>query len=128
MKLYVQMVAMLVLTSSTALFAQNKTQAAEPVAWGALSGNSSCVIFAEGRKTSGRFYGVAVTTKTVGKLIYVEAQNYTFDQKEVLEMQENMDSLMQRAQKDHVKFVKIPEKYSPELLEKARTSCKSNPQ
>jgi len=24
----------------------------------------------------------------------------------------------------HVKFVKIPEKYSPDLLEKARASCK----
>jgi hypothetical protein len=35
-----------------------------------------------------------------------------------------MDSLMQHAQKDRIKFVKIPEKYSPELLEKARTMCK----
>ncbi len=37
-----------------------------------------------------------------------------------------MDSLMQMAQKDHVKFVKIPEKYSPELLDKARAACKSD--
>ncbi len=86
------------------------------------------MIFAEGHKTSGRFYGVAVTTKTVGKLTLVEAQNYTFNQKEVLESQENMNNLMQIAQKDHVKFVKIPEKYSPELLEKARASCKSDAQ
>jgi hypothetical protein len=27
--------------------------------------------------------------------------------------------------KDRIKFVKIPEKYSPELLEKARASCKA---
>ena len=104
--------------------AQSKEKQAEPTAWGALSGNASCVIFAEGHKTSGRFYGVAVTTKTVGKLTLIETQNYSFDQKEIAETQENMDTLMQIARKDHVKFVKIPEKYSPELLEKARATCK----
>lgn len=116
------------LLTSLATSAQSKAQGAEPVAWGALSGSSSCVIFAEGHKTSGRFYGVAVTTKTVGKLTVIEAENYTFDQKEVLETQENMDNLLQLARKDHVKFVKIPEKYSPELLEKARASCKADAQ
>jgi hypothetical protein len=43
----------------------------------------------------------------------------------LLETQDVMNDLMQRAQKDHVKFVKIPEKYSPDLLEKARAMCKS---
>jgi hypothetical protein len=114
----------LLFTTVVALSAQNKAQPSEPIAWGALSNNASCVIFAEGHKTSGRFYGVAVTTKTVGKLTLVETQNYTFAQKEVLETQENMDNLMLMAQKDRVKFVKIPEKYSPDLLEKARASCK----
>jgi hypothetical protein len=95
-----------------------------PVVWGALTQNAGCVIFQEGRKTSGMFWGVAVTTKSVGKLTVIETQNYTLDQKEFLETQENMDELMQRAQKDLVKFVKIPEKYSPELLERARALCK----
>ncbi len=36
-----------------------------------------------------------------------------------------MNNLMQLAEKDHIKFVKIPEKYSPDLLEKARASCKA---
>ncbi|MDQ2835475.1 MAG: hypothetical protein M3Y50_17385, partial [Acidobacteriota bacterium] len=63
--------------ASVARAAQNKAAESEPVAWGAISGNSSCVIFAEGHKTSGRFYGVAITTKTVGKLTLVEAQNYS---------------------------------------------------
>jgi hypothetical protein len=106
--------------------AQSQTQSADPVVWGALSGNTSCVIFAEGHKTSGRFYGIAITTKTVGKLTLIEAQNYTFTQKEVLETQENMDNLMRMAQKDRVKFVKIPEKYTPALLDEARASCKSD--
>ena len=68
---------------------------------------------------------MAVTTKTVGKLTVIETQNYALDQKEFLETQETMDNLMQKAQKDHVKFVKIPEKHSPDLLEKARASCTS---
>lgn len=123
MKRFVRAFAVVCLLAPLAGSAQNSAPNPEPIAWGALSGNSSCVIFAEGHKTSGRFYGIAVTTKTVGKLTLVETQNYSFDQKEVLETQENMNDLMLRAQKDHVKFVKIPEKYSPDLLEKARATC-----
>jgi Spy/CpxP family protein refolding chaperone len=107
-------------------FAADKAANQDPVVWGALSQNTGCVIFKEGHKTTGMFWGVAVTTKTVGKLTVLETQDYTLDQKEILETQENMNDLMRRAQKDHVKFVKIPEKYSPNLLEKARTSCKSD--
>jgi hypothetical protein len=128
MKISTCVVTCLMLTAVSALSGQNKAQQSEPIAWGLLSGNSSCVIFAEGHKTSGRFYGVVMTAKTVGKLTLVETQNYTFNQKEVLETQENMDNLMRMAQKDHIKFVKIPEKYSPDLLEKARASCKSEAQ
>ena len=128
MKISTLIVAGIVLTNSISFSAQNKSQDPEPVVFGMLSNNSSCVIFAEGHKTSGKFYGIAVTTKTVGKLTLIETQNYTFNQKEVIETQENMDNLMQMAQNDHVKFVKIPEKYSPELLEKARASCKSGAQ
>jgi hypothetical protein len=107
-------------------FAADKSANQDPVVWGALSQNAGCVIFKEGHKTSGMFWGVAVTTKTVGKLTVIETQDYTLDQKEILETQDNMNDLMRRAQKDHVKFVKIPEKYSPDLLEKARASCKSD--
>jgi hypothetical protein len=104
--------------------AGKKAQNQEPVVWGALTQNAGCVIFEEGRKTKGMFWGVAVTTTSVGKLTVIETQNYTLDETEFLETQETMDSLMQHAQKDRIKFVKIPEKYSPELLEKARTMCK----
>ena len=128
MKLSAHVVAGLAFVLPLTLCAHSTAQAPEPTAWGVLARNSSCVIFAEGHKTSGRFYGIAVTTKTVGKLTLIETQNYTFSQKEVLETQENMNNLMQIAQKDHIKFVKIPEKYSPELLEKARASCKADAQ
>ncbi len=117
-------VMVLALVTPAVLSAEKKVQATDPVMWGILSNNSGCVIFAEGHQTSGRFYGIAATTKTLGKLTLIETQNYAFDQKVVLETQENIDNLMRIAQKDHIKFVKIPEKYSPELLEKARASCK----
>ena len=126
MKIPAYIIAALLLAIPMMLSAQDQAPGSGPIAWGILSGNASCVIFAESHKTSGRFYGVAVTTKTVGKLTLVEAQNSTFDQKQVLETQENIDALMQTAQKDRIKFVKIPEKYSPELLEKARATCKAD--
>jgi hypothetical protein len=104
--------------------ADKKPQGQRPIVWGILTNNTGCVIFKEGHKTSGMFWGVAVTTKTVGKLTVIETQNYTLDQDVVLETQENMNDLMLRAQTDHIKFVKIPEKYTPELLDKARAMCK----
>ncbi|HEY0794967.1 MAG TPA: hypothetical protein VGD64_04230 [Acidisarcina sp.] len=128
MKISAHIVAAFVLTLPVALCAQKNAQPSEPTTWGIFTGNTSCVIFAEGHKTTGRFYGIAVTTKTVGKLTLIETQNYTFNQKEVLETQENMNNLMQLAQKDLIKFVKIPERYSPDLLDKARASCKSDAQ
>jgi hypothetical protein len=97
----------------------------DPIVWGMLTHNAGCVIFAEGHKTKGMFWGVAVTATVTGKLTVIEAQNYTLDQKEYLETQDVMNDLMRRAQKDNIKFVKIPEKYSPELLEKARATCKA---
>jgi len=124
MKLPVVFLTFVLLAPAT-LFAKDKPDQ-EPIAWGQLTQNTGCVIFAEGTKTTGMFWGVAVTTKTVGKLTTIETQNYAFDQKVVLETQESMNDLMQRSQKDHVKFVKIPEKYSPDLLDKARAMCKQD--
>jgi hypothetical protein len=124
MKLAALVVSSLILVSSALSLAQDNSPATQHVIWGMLSGNKGCVIFAEGHKTTGRFYGIAVTTKTVGKLTLIEAVNYTFNQHEVLETQENMDNLSRLAQQDRIKFVKIPEKYSPDLLENARDACK----
>jgi hypothetical protein len=117
-------IAALCLMTPALLSAEKKVPQMDPVVWGILSNNSGCVIFAEGRQTSGRFYGVAVTTRTVGKLTLIETQNYTFNDKVTLETQDNMNNLMRIAQNDHIKFVKVPEKYSPDLLEEARAACK----
>jgi hypothetical protein len=118
-------ISLLLFVFASASFAnEKKAQDRDPVVWGALTQNTGCVIFEEGHKTKGMFWGVAITTKTMGKLTVVETQNYTMDEREFIETQESMDGLMQRARKDRVKFVKIPEKYPPELLEKARAACK----
>jgi hypothetical protein len=106
--------------------AEKKAAPKEPIAWGAITQNTGCVIFQEGHKTNGKFWGVAVTTKTYGLLTVIETENYTFEEKQILETQENLDALTLRAQKDLVKFVKIPEKYAPELLEKARGLCEQD--
>ncbi len=125
MKLLVAFLLLFVMVPAS--FARDKkAQNQNPVMWGALSQNTRCVIFKEGHKTSGMFWGVAITTKTVGKLTVIETQNYTLDQDEFLETQEDMDDLMQRARIDHVKLVKIPEKYSPELLDRARAMCEQS--
>lgn len=118
-------VLLLLLASPFNLASAKDAPEQDPIAWGILSHNSGCVIFAEGHKTKGMFWGVAVTAKITGKLTVIESKNYTLDKKEYLETQDEMNDLMRRAQNDHIKFVKIQEKYSPELLEKARAMCKS---
>lgn len=98
----------------------------EPVVFGILSQNLGCVIFKEYRKTSGMFWGVAVTTKTVSLLEVLETQNYKIDQTTWNEtQQEDLNELQRMAVKDKIKYVKIPNKNpTDEQLEKARTLCK----
>jgi low affinity Fe/Cu permease len=117
---------LLFLMAPASFAADKKAQNQDPVVWGILTQNTGCVIFQEGHKTKGMYWGVAVTTKTFGKLTVVETQNYAMDEKEFLETQETMDDLMRRAQRDRVKFVKIHEKYSPEQFDKARAMCKQD--
>jgi hypothetical protein len=98
----------------------------DPVAFGLLSQNIGCVIFREFRKTSGMFWGVAVTTKTITKLEVIESQNYKLDRNLWDETQlDDMNELQRIAAKDKVKFVKIPSKKpTDEQLKKARAMCK----
>jgi hypothetical protein len=98
----------------------------KPVAWGIISQNTGCVIFEESIKTKVRFYGVAETYSRIGTLKVIETKNYTLDQTEYIENQKNLDSLMQRAEKDHIKFVKIPENYTDDQLDSARDLCNSD--
>jgi len=114
----------LFLLSVAALARAEEKPPVKPVVWGLYNQNKGCVIFAEGRKTSGMYWGVAVTMKFQGKLTVLEEQNTSLDQKVYIETQENMNELMNLAQERQLKFVKIPEKHTPELLEEARALCK----
>ena len=116
--------SVLVLVLISPALAKEKQKAEEdPVVWGVLDRNSGCVIFKESRKTTGKFFGVAIETKTFGVLDVIETKNYEMTQKKWTEDQQNMNELQRLAVKDMVKFVKIQENYSPNLLAKARASC-----
>jgi hypothetical protein len=83
-----------------------------------------CIIFKEYRKTSGMFWGVAVTTKSRSFLEVLESQHYTLEQTKWDESdQESVNQLQRLAVKDKIKFVKIPARYSDEQLDKARKMC-----
>ena len=116
----------LVLSPAALSPGEKPADAQDPVVFGMLSQNTGCVIFREFRKTSGMFWGVAVTTKTVGKLEVIETQNYTLDRNKWDEtVQDDMNELQRIAVRDKVKFVKIPNKKpTDEQLKKARALCK----
>jgi hypothetical protein len=119
--------SLLALLLVPSLFAKDKDAASqEPVVFGILSQNNGCVIFREFRKTSGMFWGVAVTTKTATWLEVVDSQNYTLEKTTWNETdQDEINELQRVAVKDKIKFVKIPNKKPiDEQLEKARKICK----
>ena len=122
------LISILALSLSPVATAKDKKSpdSQEPVVFGILSQNAGCVIFREYRKTSGMFWGVAVTTKTVSQLDVIETQNYKIEQTTWNEtQQEDLNELQRIAVKDKIKFVKIPNKNpTDEQLEKARTLCK----
>lgn len=95
-------------------FADDKNAKAEtdPIVFGMVDQNIGCVIFKES------------TQKKVTFLEVLETQNYDMQQKKWLEDSDNSSALLNLAVKDRVKFVKIPEKYTPAQLEKARAICK----
>jgi hypothetical protein len=123
--LLVPMLALFLLPA-TAAQDQKPADSQDPIAFGLLSQNTGCVIFSEFRKTSGKFWGVAVTTKTVSKLEVVEAQNYKLDRKQWDETQmDDLNELQRIATRDKVKFIKIPNKKpTSQQLDKARAMCK----
>lgn len=87
---------------------------AEPIVFGMVGLNTGCVIFKE------------YVQKKVLVLEEVEAQSYDLQQKKWLEDPDSSSELLNLAVKDHLRFVKIPEKYTPEQLDKARAACKES--
>jgi hypothetical protein len=119
------MVAGLVVGASGAVsFAKDKTANQEPVAWGMQSGNDGCVIFKESEETTSEMAaGGGFTTHTVKQLEVLEAIKATPPKKKYKETSAELDELSQFGMQNHVKFVRIPKKYTPEQLEKAKGMC-----
>jgi hypothetical protein len=117
------LVIIILISASAAKDKKPKTEE-DAVVWGLLSQNAGCVIFKEFHKTNVKFWGVAISSKTVACLEVVESQNYELSQTTWIEDQEGLDQLLRIATKDKIKFVKIPEEYTDDQLEKARVACK----
>ncbi len=105
-------------------FAKDKTASQEPFAWGMQSGNDGCVIFRESEETTSEMAaGGGYTTHTVKQLEVLDAIKATPPKKKYSETGPDLDELNEFGLHNHVKFVKIPKKYTPEQLEKAKTLC-----
>ncbi len=111
--------------AGTASFAKDKTADQQPVTWGMQSGNDGCVIFKESDETSSEMApgGGGFTTHTVKQLEVLEAIKANLPKKKYSETKEDLDALANVGMENHLKFVKIPKKYTPEQLEKAKGMC-----
>ena len=97
----------------------------DPIVFGITGQNSGCVIFKQNTEKNTKFWGVAVSQSRVSALEVIETQNYDLAQKKWVG-QDGADELTRIAVKDRIKYVKIPEKYTPNQLEKARAACKES--
>jgi hypothetical protein len=125
MKLFGTCLLLLALASPS--FADDKKTKVEedPIVFGITNGNAACVIFKQYTEKNTKFWGVAVSQSRVSALEVIETQNYDLTQKKWVG-QEGADQLTHLAVKDRIKYVKIPEKYTPNQLEKARSACKES--
>jgi hypothetical protein len=116
----------LAMTSAGSMsFAKDKTANQDPIAWGTQSGNDGCVIFKESDETTSEMApsGGGFTTQTVKQLEVIETIKATLPKKKYSETKDDLDALSQLGMQNHLKFVKIPKKYTPDQLDKAKTLC-----
>jgi hypothetical protein len=120
-------ICFLVVAMTAPTFANDKKAKVDedPVVFGITTQNAGCVIFRQYTEKNTKFWGVAVSQSRVSALEVVETQNYDLSQKKWVG-QDGADELMRIAVKDRIKYVKIPEKYTPNQLEKARAVCKES--
>lgn len=115
--------ALVALASAPISLAKDNTANQEPVAWGMQSGNEGCVIFGESQVTGSQMSQGGFTTHTVTELNVVEAIHATLPKKKYEETKDDLDALQSVSMQNHLKYVKIPKKYTPEQLDKARKLC-----
>lgn len=107
----------------TASFAKDKAADQQPFAWGMQSGNDGCVIFREWEEMTSQNEGGAYKSYTVKQLEVVDAVKATLPLKKYSETKENLDALQELSMQQHLKYVKIPKKYTAEQMEKAKGMC-----
>lgn len=117
--------AALAAMASAVSFAKDKTANQDPVAFGMQSGNDGCVIFKESEEMTSEMApgGGGYTTQNIKQLEVVDSIKATLPKKKFSETGADLDTLNQLGMQNHLKFVKIPKKYTPEQLEKAKTMC-----
>lgn len=119
--------ALTMLALAPASFAKDKKADQAPVAWGMQSGNDGCVIFRETQTVATENNGPAgFTTHTVTQLEVLDAIHANLPKKKYDESKEGLDDLDNLGMQQHLKYVKIPKKYTPEQLQQARTLCGVN--
>jgi len=59
----------------------------------------------------------------VKQLEVVDAIKATLPKKKYSETKSDLDALQEVGMQNHLKFVKIPKKYTPDQLEKAKAMC-----
>jgi hypothetical protein len=125
MKLFAISVLLLTLTVPGVANDKKPKVEEEPVVFGITSQNAACVIFRQYTEKNTKFWGVAVSQSRTSALEVIETQKYDLPQKKWVG-QEGADELTRLAVKDRIKYVKIPEKYTPSQLDKARAACKES--
>ena len=107
----------------TASFAKDKAADQAPFAWGMQSGNDGCVIFRESEEMTSQNEGGTYKSYTVKQLEVVDTVKATLPLKKYSETKENLDALEELSMQQHLKYVKIPKKYTPVQMEKAKGMC-----
>lgn len=120
--------ALTIFALAPASFAKDKTADQAPVAWGMQSGNEGCVIFGEFKTTQTENLGdKGFATHQVTQLEVLDAIHATLPQKKYDESKEGLDTLTTLGMQQHLKYVRIPKKYTPEQMQQARTLCGVSP-
>lgn len=116
--------ALMMLAAAPAGFAKGKTANQDPVAWGMNSGNDGCVIFRETSTVTTEPNGPSgFNTHTQTQLEVLDQIHANLPKKKYDETKEGLGDLTNLGEQQHLKYVKIPKKYTPEQLEKAKTMC-----
>lgn len=116
--------ALTIVAFAPAGFAKDKTADQEPVAWGMNSGNDGCVIFRETETVTTEPNGPnGFNTQTVKQLEVLDQLHANLPKKKYDETKEGLDDLTNLGMQQHLRFVKIPKKYTPQQLDKAKSMC-----